>query len=155
MNLAVTYLLGALVATVANVASQELLWRLLDHSGLYWSMTAGTGIGLLVKYVWDKRLIFAYRPASRTHDLVTFLRYAFMGLATTAIFWAVELAFLVRIRNRPAAICGRCDRSRHRILGEIPPRQAVRLLAVRRLRHEPPLDEFAHDEVRHHAVALG
>lgn len=93
MNLAVTYLLGALVATVANVASQELLWRLLDHSGLYWSMIAGTGIGLLVKYVWDKRLIFAYRPASRTHDLVTFLRYAFMGLATTAIFWAVELAF--------------------------------------------------------------
>lgn len=93
MNLVVIYLAGALVATMANVASQELVWRLLGNTGLYYSMIAGTGVGLLVKYVWDKRLIFAYRPASRTHDFLTFLLYAAMGLATTAIFWAVELGF--------------------------------------------------------------
>jgi len=93
MNLVVIYLAGAVVATMANVASQELIWRLLGGTGLYYSMIVGTGVGLLVKYVWDKRLIFAYRPASRTHDLITFLLYAAMGLATTAIFWAVELAF--------------------------------------------------------------
>lgn len=93
MNLVVIYLAGALVATMANVASQELVWRLLGGTGLYYSMIAGTGVGLLVKYVWDKRLIFAYRPASRTHDFLTFLLYAAMGLATTAIFWAVELGF--------------------------------------------------------------
>lgn len=93
MNLLVTYLAGALVATMANVATQELVWRLLGGTGLYYSMIAGTGIGLLVKYVWDKRLIFAYRPASRANDVVTFLLYATMGVATTAIFWAVELAF--------------------------------------------------------------
>lgn len=93
MNLVVIYLAGALVATLANVASQELVWRLLGGTGLYYSMIAGTAVGLLVKYVWDKRLIFAYRPASPAHDVVTFLLYAAMGIATTAIFWAVELAF--------------------------------------------------------------
>ena len=93
MNLAFIYSAGALVATMANVASQELVWRLLGTTALYYSMIAGTGVGLLVKYVWDKRLIFACRPASRAHDLLTFLLYASMGLATTAIFWAVELAF--------------------------------------------------------------
>lgn len=93
MNLVFIYLAGALVATMANVASQELVWRLLGSASLYYSMIAGTGVGLLVKYVWDKRLIFAYRPASRAHDLLTFLLYTAMGLATTAIFWAVELGF--------------------------------------------------------------
>jgi putative flippase GtrA len=93
MNLVFLYLAGALVATIANVVSQEVVWRLLGGSGLYYSMIAGTGVGLLVKYTWDKRLIFAYRPASPTHDFMTFLLYASMGVATTAIFWAVELAF--------------------------------------------------------------
>jgi putative flippase GtrA len=93
MNLVVIYLAGALVATLGNVASQEVVWRLLGGTGLYYSMIAGTGVGLLIKYIWDKRLIFAYRPASATHDFMTFLLYAAMGIATTAIFWAVELAF--------------------------------------------------------------
>ena len=35
MNLVVLYLAGALVATMANVASQELVWRLLGGTGLY------------------------------------------------------------------------------------------------------------------------
>ncbi len=93
MNIVVIYLAGALVATLGNVASQEVVWRLLGGTGLYYSMIVGTAVGLLIKYTWDKRLIFAYRPASPAHDFMTFLLYAAMGVATTAIFRAVELAF--------------------------------------------------------------
>lgn len=93
MKLVAAYALGALLATMVNIGTQELAWRLLGGAGLYWSIAAGTGTGLLFKYVWDKRFIFAYRAASPGHDVLTFGLYAAMGAGTTAIFWAVELAF--------------------------------------------------------------
>ncbi|KAK6020917.1 hypothetical protein OSTOST_13421 [Ostertagia ostertagi] len=90
-------------------------------------MIVGTGVGLIIKYTWDKRLIFSYRPASHAHDFMTFLLYAAMGVATTAIFWAVELAFWYTFHTTTDAICRRRYRPRHRLLGEVPPRQALRL----------------------------
>lgn len=57
------------------------------------SIFAGTGIGLVVKYILDKRYIFRFRARSAAHDGQTFLLYTVMGLATTAIFWGFEFSF--------------------------------------------------------------
>jgi putative flippase GtrA len=56
-------------------------------------MIVGTGVGLVVKYVLDKRYIFRFRARDAAHDGKTFFLYTVMGLATTAIFWGFELGF--------------------------------------------------------------
>lgn len=56
-------------------------------------MLIGTGIGLVVKYVLDKRYIFMFRARDAAHDTRTFGLYALMGVATTVIFWGFELGF--------------------------------------------------------------
>jgi len=94
VKLALTYALLALVATLANIGAQDLLARL--YAGPYavvLAMIAGTAIGLAVKYVLDKRYIFRFRARDLGHDSRTFALYMLMGLATTAIFWSVELGF--------------------------------------------------------------
>jgi putative flippase GtrA len=57
------------------------------------AMAFGTMIGLVVKYVLDKRYIFRFRARNAVHDGQTFFLYTAMGLATTVIFWGFELGF--------------------------------------------------------------
>lgn len=94
MRIAVYYLLFALVATLANLGAQDGYLRL--HRGgwaIPLSIAVGTVVGLVVKYVLDKRYIFCFRARHAAHDLRTFSLYAVMGLLTTGIFWGVEAAF--------------------------------------------------------------
>lgn len=57
------------------------------------SMVCGTVIGLAVKYVLDKRFIFAFKANNAAHESVTFALYTVMGLFTTALFWGFEFGF--------------------------------------------------------------
>lgn len=57
------------------------------------SILAGTGAGLVVKYLLDKKYIFEFKSHSLKHDGETFVIYSLMGLMTTAIFWLFELGF--------------------------------------------------------------
>ncbi|MES2819182.1 MAG: GtrA family protein [Pseudomonadota bacterium] len=94
MKLAAIYGLLAIIATVFNIGAQDLLIRL--YSGSYsilLSMVFGTAVGLVVKYILDKRYIFAFKAQNAAHDGQVFMLYALMGLITTAIFWGFELAF--------------------------------------------------------------
>lgn len=94
MKLAITYAILAFIATVANIGAQDLVIR--GYSGAFdvlFSMAAGTGIGLIVKYILDKHFIFRFRAASAIHDGKVFTLYALMGLATTTIFWGFEIGF--------------------------------------------------------------
>lgn len=94
MKLAAIYALLAIIATALNIGAQDLLIRL--YAGPYHillSMAFGTAVGLLVKYVLDKRYIFAFQAQSAAHDGQVFMLYALMGLITTAIFWGFELTF--------------------------------------------------------------
>lgn len=94
MKLAALYTLFAVIATAANIASQDLAIRLYDgRFGIAWSVLVGTGVGLVVKYVLDKRWIFGFRARDVAHDTRTFALYTVMGLATTAVFWGFEFAF--------------------------------------------------------------
>ena len=93
-KLAINYAILALIATAANIGAQDFVIRI--YSGtfdLLVSLIVGTGVGLVVKYVLDKRYIFLFRARSVAHDTQTFALYTVMGLATTVIFWGFEFGF--------------------------------------------------------------
>lgn len=93
-KLAINYALFALLATAANIGTQDIVVRLYDgHFKILGSIIMGTGTGLIIKYFLDKRYIFRFRARNAIHDGQTFILYTFMGLATTAIFWGFEFGF--------------------------------------------------------------
>ena len=88
------YILFSILATVANIGTQDLVVRLYTGSfQLIGSVIFGTGVGLVVKYMLDKRYIFQFCTQSIAHDTQTFALYTAMGLATTAIFLSFEFGF--------------------------------------------------------------
>lgn len=96
MRIAVLYLLFAVMATLANLAAQA--GALLVYRGpwaISGSVLIGTFVGLVIKYVLDKRHIFKFQTRHAAHDARTFVLYTLMGVLTTAVFWGVEAAFHV------------------------------------------------------------
>lgn len=94
MNLVVKYSLFCIISTIANILGQELSIQLYsDFGGVLLSVLVGTGVGLVVKYVLDKKYIFAYHTKDLGHDSKTFMLYTLMGVFTTVIFWGTEFAF--------------------------------------------------------------
>jgi hypothetical protein len=94
MKLTFWYTLFAIIATIANIGSQDIMTRLYQgRFDITLSIMVGTAVGLLVKYVLDKKYIFKYRVANLAHDTRTFILYTAMGIITTLIFWAFEFGF--------------------------------------------------------------
>lgn len=94
IRLSVTYAILALIATAANILSQDVVTRV--YSGAYALIAAlvvGTAVGLVIKYLLDKRYIFRFRARDALHDGQTFVLYTLMGVVTTGIFWGFELTF--------------------------------------------------------------
>ena len=63
-------------------------------------------MGLLVKYVLDKKWIFAFRADNLAHDSRIFLLYSLMGVLTTIIFWGVELGFELAFKSKAMRYLG-------------------------------------------------
>lgn len=104
---ALKYTLFAAIATIVNLAGQETSSIL--YSGAYaivLSVLVGTFVGLLTKYVLDKKYIFRFQVRSARHDTATFMLYTAMGLATTAIFWGFEFAFEYLFGGKPLRYTG-------------------------------------------------
>jgi putative flippase GtrA len=99
LTLAAKYALFALIATAINMGSQKLIYIFFDavsYGGFFYRITgivAGTGTGLIAKYILDKRYIFYYEVESAKQNMKTFMLYTVMGIVTTVIFWGFELAF--------------------------------------------------------------
>lgn len=94
MSLLLKYCLFAVIATAINLGTQWLV-LLVNQSNL-WILAAlfcGTATGLVAKYVLDKRWIFYYQTSNAKDDAHRFSLYTLMGLATTVIFWGMELGF--------------------------------------------------------------
>ena len=53
----------------------------------------GTGFGLVVKYILDKKYIFQYKTKNAGHNRHIFFLYIVMGILTTFIFWGFEFGF--------------------------------------------------------------
>ena len=94
MRTTVLYTIFAVLATASNIGAQDIAIRV--YSGrldILVSVGAGTAVGLLVKYVLDKRYIFNFRARDAVHDGKTFALYSLMGVFTTGIFWGFEFGF--------------------------------------------------------------
>jgi putative flippase GtrA len=81
---------------VANLATQRVVLSFGETAAHFAAaIAAGTIIGLIVKYILDKRWIFFDMASGvRAHGR-RFTLYTAMGLVTTAIFWGTETAFWV------------------------------------------------------------
>jgi putative flippase GtrA len=94
MKLAITYAVFAIIATIANIAAQDITLHI--YAGVYsimLSVAVGTAAGLVIKYVLDKRYIFRFQTRNINHNGKVFVLYTFMGVVTTMIFWFFEFGF--------------------------------------------------------------
>ena len=92
--LVIRYALFAVLATLANLVTQRgVLW--FGDSGILFALAvgAGTAVGLVIKYILDKRWIFRDMSAGVKAHSKRFSLYTAMGLVTTAIFWGLETVF--------------------------------------------------------------
>lgn len=88
------YAAFAVVATIANLATQRLALQFGDTGGYFAAAVgAGTIVGLVIKYILDKRWIFYDVETGVTNHSRKFSLYTAMGIITTAIFWGTETAF--------------------------------------------------------------
>jgi putative flippase GtrA len=93
-ELALRYGLFAAIATTANLAAQRLVLGLGDGMPLYlFALCAGTGIGLVVKYLLDKRWIFFDQVQDAASEARKFWLYTLTGVGTTLLFWGSETLF--------------------------------------------------------------
>lgn len=94
MSIAVLYSLFAAFSTGINIGCQMLsIWLYKGPYAVEVSILFGTAAGLPLRYLLEKRFIFAFKSNDIAHDGRLFVLYTFMGVFTTAIFWGVEYAF--------------------------------------------------------------
>ncbi len=88
------YTLFAIGATLANLGVQRLVLQE-DPGAIRFALAVGAGtlVGLVVKYLLDKRWIFFDAETGMKAHGRKFTLYTVMGLLTTAIFWGSETAF--------------------------------------------------------------
>ena len=93
-RLALAYTAFAVIATIANLGAQRISLALYAGAGAVpVAILLGTGVGLVIKYLLDKRWIFNdARGGAAVHGRLLGL-YTLMGVATTAIFWGMEYGF--------------------------------------------------------------
>ncbi len=92
--LVIKYAAFAGVAMLANLATQRLVLQGTQTGGHFaLAVGAGTLVGLLIKYVLDKRWIFYDVETGAKNHSRKFTLYVAMGLVTTGIFWGTETAF--------------------------------------------------------------
>ena len=94
VTIAVLYTLLAVFSTAINIGTQ--MTSIFFYTGPFSvevSILIGTASGLPLRYLLEKRYIFAFQSNSIKHDGQLFVLYSLMGVFTTAIFWGVEYAF--------------------------------------------------------------
>lgn len=112
VKLTMKYALFAVISIICNLSTQELClmffssfsflkdFESVSILGLFnlnlvlmAAIFISTLVGLIVKYILDKKYIFNYQTKSKSEGTKKFIMYSFMGVFTTAIFWTSELIF--------------------------------------------------------------
>lgn len=107
LKLATLYTIFAIIATFCNILAQDIFTYVYSgHFYIFISMVFGTGIGLIIKYILDKKYIFKYKTQNTRHNNKIFTLYAIMGLFTTIIFWGFELSFQLFFENKEMRYIG-------------------------------------------------
>lgn len=93
-RLIVLYAAFAVISTLINLGLQRAVLSF-GNTGAFFAaaVLCGTAGGLLVKYLLDKRWIFADRSSGARAHGRKFGLYTAMGVVTTAIFWGMETTF--------------------------------------------------------------
>jgi putative flippase GtrA len=92
--IAIKYTLFAIISTLLNLLFQYLSFFVyVGFASLYVAMFVGTLVGLVSKYILDKKYIFYHTPKNKTDDAKKFMLYSLVGVFTTAIFWGTEIGF--------------------------------------------------------------
>lgn len=93
-RLALRYAAFAVLATLANLAAQRLVFATVEGEiRLGLALVVGTGVGLVLKYMLDKSWIFHDRLRPVAEETRTFMLYTLTGIGTTLIFWGSESLF--------------------------------------------------------------
>jgi putative flippase GtrA len=93
MTIIVRYLLFAVLSMLANLATQELVFRLAPVAPLAFSILGGTAAGFAVKYVLDKNWIFYDEYTSHRDEVRKVTLYGLFSVGTTTVFWGFEVSF--------------------------------------------------------------
>jgi putative flippase GtrA len=110
-RLILLYAAFAAFSIVTNLGSQWLTIQI--YKGPHYiilSVLIGTMVGLVTKYILDKRWIFRFRANNIKHELRTLALYTVMGGVTTLVFWGTEglfqLAFGTEMMRFAGALLG-------------------------------------------------
>jgi putative flippase GtrA len=93
MTIIVRYLLFAILSMLANLATQEIVFRLAPVAPLALSILGGTAAGFAVKYVLDKNWIFYDEYTSHRDEVRKVTLYGLFSVGTTVVFWGFEVSF--------------------------------------------------------------
>jgi putative flippase GtrA len=97
---ALLYGVFAGLCTLLNLGTQKLadaclsLTPLSPRFTILLGMAAGTGVGLVTKFILDKLIVFRHHAGSAPALVGKFALYTLFGVVTTAIFWGTELLFV-------------------------------------------------------------
>jgi len=89
----IRYVLFAVLATLANLLTQEASIRLVPGAPLSFSILMGTVAGFILKYVLDKKWVFEDTYAGHRQELNKIGLYGAFSVLTTLVFWGFEIAF--------------------------------------------------------------
>jgi putative flippase GtrA len=89
----VRYVIFAVLATLANLATQEIVLRLAPVSSLTLSILMGTAAGFILKYVLDKKWVFEDNYSGHRQELQKITLYGAFSVLTTLVFWGFEVTF--------------------------------------------------------------
>lgn len=107
LTIALHYGAFAILATIANLGTQSAILAIDDQTLAYYlALAAGTGVGLVVKYILDKRWIFADQSRGVAAHCQKFSLYTLMGVITTLIFWGTETLFWFTWQTHDARVAG-------------------------------------------------
>jgi putative flippase GtrA len=106
ITILVRYVLFAVIATVVNLAAQDMVYRLTPIAGLPLSILVGTAAGFLTKYVLDKKWIFDDGYGSHRDEMRKISLYGAFSVVTTLVFWSFEVVFWMTWRTDLAKYTG-------------------------------------------------
>jgi len=91
----IRYVLFAVLATLANLLTQEASIRLAPEAPLSFSILMGTAAGFILKFVLDKKWVFDDTYAGHRQELQKIGLYGVFSVLTTLVFWGFEITFWV------------------------------------------------------------
>ena len=87
------YIIFCIIAILINLSTQRIIMELIFINNYFLALLIGTLFGLVIKFILDKKYIFAYSDSSIKNNSLKFSFYSFNGILTTLLFWGTESVF--------------------------------------------------------------